>query len=62
MVILKMNDRQLKRDMRRKKEFIKQYERVKYVENRTSNITYQKPRYQENLKMTLVYQTCKSRE
>ena len=41
------------------KESIKQYKKEKYAENRISNITYQKVRYQE---VQLAYKKCRYQE
>ena len=58
-MIQRRKEMQLKRDTPIKKESIKQYKRGKYLENRTSKITYHKAKYQENHDMQLAYQKCR---
>ena len=42
-----------------KKESMKEYKKEKYVENRISNIIYQKTIQQENPEVQLAYEKCK---
>ena len=45
-----------------KKEFVKQYIKEKYVENRSSNIAYKKAKYHEKLDVRQLYHTCRCQE
>ena len=53
MMIQKRKEWQVQKRYDDKKESIKQYKKEKYVENRTSDITYQKAKHQENPEMQI---------
>ena len=53
MIIQKRKEWQVQKRHDDKKESIKQYKKEKYAENRTSDITYQKAKHQENPEMQI---------
>lgn len=57
-MIQKRKKQKVKKKNKDKKESVKQYKKERYVENRTSNVTNMKNKYQENPEVQLAHKKC----